>query len=87
MHPGNSAQGYSGTMRIDLYTKAVLTIIAIMLAVIASTQLVSPRVANAQAPFAGVQWNGLSFFDSPAPAISGNTRTTEMARSLRPSSD
>jgi hypothetical protein len=53
-------------MRIDLYTKAVLTIIAIMLSVIASNQLISPRVASAQGSFAGVQFTGPggSFFDS-----------------------
>jgi hypothetical protein len=53
-------------MRIDLYTKAVLTIIAIMLSVIASNQLVSPLVASAQGSFAGVQYTGFpnSFFDS-----------------------
>jgi hypothetical protein len=55
----------NGSMRIDLYTKAVLTIIAVMLAVIASNQLVSPRIASAQGGFAGVQWNGSDgFFDS-----------------------
>ena len=56
-------------MRIDLYTKAVLTIIAVMLSVIASKQLVSPRVASAQGTFAGVQFTviaggGSDFFDS-----------------------
>ena len=44
-------------MRTDPYTKAALTVIAIMLAVIASNQLVSPRVASAQGGFAGVQVN------------------------------
>jgi hypothetical protein len=56
------------SMRIDLYTKAVLTIIAIALAVIASNQIVSPRVASAQGTFAGLQFTsggGWSyFFDS-----------------------
>jgi hypothetical protein len=53
-------------MRIDLYTKAVLTIIAVMLAVIAANQLASPRVASAQGPFTGVQFDAKanSFFDS-----------------------
>jgi hypothetical protein len=55
-------------MRIDLYTKAVLTIIAIALAVIASNQIVSPRVASAQGTFAGLQFTGGGgwsyFFDS-----------------------
>jgi hypothetical protein len=55
-------------MRIDLYTKAVLTIIAVMVTVIASNQLISPRVATAQGTFAGLQFTsggGYSyFFDS-----------------------
>jgi len=56
------------SMRIDLYTKAVLTIIAITLSVIASNQLVSPRVAGAQGTFGGVQFSSAGgysyFFDS-----------------------
>jgi hypothetical protein len=40
MHPRCS-------MRTDLYTKAVFTIIAIMLTVIVPVQLVSPRVGSA----------------------------------------
>ena len=52
-------------MRIDLYTKAVLRISAVMLTVIASDRFINPRVASAQGTFAGVQWNGnTSFFDS-----------------------
>jgi hypothetical protein len=55
-------------MRIDLYTKAVLTIIAVMVTVIASNQLISPRVASAQVTFAGLQFTGGGgysyFFDS-----------------------
>jgi len=41
------------SMRIDLYTKAVFTVIAIMVTVIASNQLFNPRVASAQGSFAG----------------------------------
>ncbi len=56
------------SMRIDFYTKAVLTIIAITLSVIASNQLISPRVANAQGSLAGLQFTGGGgwsyFFDS-----------------------
>jgi hypothetical protein len=55
-------------MRIDLYTKAVLTIIAIALAVLASNQFISPRVASAQGTFAGLQFSSAGgysyFFDS-----------------------
>lgn len=45
-------------MKPDLYTKVVLTVIAIMLSVIACKPLVSPDTsASAQsAPFAGVQY-------------------------------
>jgi len=43
-------------MRPDLYTKAVLTVIAVMLTVIACSQYVSPRsVARAAGPLSGVQ--------------------------------
>ena len=47
-------------MKPDIYTKAVLTVIAIMLAVIASNQYINPpATAHAQAgPFAGVQFFG-----------------------------
>jgi len=56
-------------MKPDLYTKAVLTIIAIMLTGIACHQYVEPKTtAQAQsAPFAGIQYagpNGYSFFDT-----------------------
>jgi hypothetical protein len=39
MYPATRFQGYSGSMRIDLYTKAVFTVIAIMLTVVASNRL------------------------------------------------
>jgi hypothetical protein len=50
-------------MRIDWYTKAVLTVIAIMLTVIACKPLISPETTTQSTPFAGVQANGGSFFD------------------------
>lgn len=59
-------------MRIDLYTKAVLTLIALSLAALALRPYVNPdAVAHAQAPaqatsFAGLQFTGPntdSFFD------------------------
>jgi len=44
-------------MRIDVYTKVVLTIIAVMLTVIACKPLVSPKsTARAEGPLAGVQF-------------------------------
>ncbi len=54
-------------MKPDLYTKFVLTIIMLLLAVIACNHYVSPpATASAQGPFAGVQFsgNGFSFFDT-----------------------
>jgi hypothetical protein len=54
-------------MCTDTYTKAVLTVIAVLLAVIAGKQYFTPEtIANAQGPFAGVQYTSnayLSFFD------------------------
>jgi hypothetical protein len=60
-----------GLMKPDLYTKAVLTAIAIMLTVIACNQYVTPRttVEAQSSPFAGVQFaqgndlGGFDFFD------------------------
>jgi hypothetical protein len=57
------------SMRIDLYTKAVLTVIALLLAAIVFKQYISPNaVALAQGPFAGVQYSsdrgGPTFFDT-----------------------
>jgi hypothetical protein len=56
-------------MKPDLYTKAVLTVIAVMLTVIACKTVISPgTTASAQsAPFAGVQYSNApttSFFDA-----------------------
>ena len=57
-------------MRIDWYTKGVLTVIAVLLAVIALRPYVSPgAVAHAQGSLAGVQiWYGdvasPKFFDA-----------------------
>ena len=45
-------------MRIDWYTKGVLTVIAVLLGVIALRPYVSPdAVAHAQGSFAGVQYS------------------------------
>jgi len=53
-------------MRIDIYTKVILTIIALLLAVIALTPLVQPQPAMAQGSFSGVQMSGGGdmFFDT-----------------------
>ena len=51
-------------MRIDLYTKIILTVIALLLAVIALTPIVQPQPAMAQGSFSGVQFDMGSFFDT-----------------------
>jgi len=53
-------------MRIDLYTKVVLTVIAGLLGVIALRPYVGPEVVQAQGAFSGVQFgaSSYSFFDS-----------------------
>ena len=46
-------------MRIDWYTKGVLTVIAVLLGVIAIRAYVSPEVVQAQGSLSGVQvWYG-----------------------------
>jgi hypothetical protein len=54
------------TMRIDLYTKVVLTIVALLLAVIAFRPILQPPTVAAQGNFNGVQFGapGLNFFDT-----------------------
>ena len=56
-------------MRIDWYTKGVLTVIAVLLGVIAIRPYVSPEVVQAQGALSGVQvWYGdvqsPKFFDN-----------------------
>jgi FlaG/FlaF family flagellin (archaellin) len=56
-------------MKIDTCTKAILTVIAVMLTVIALRPLVSPESASAQAgAFTGIQYShaqgDYTFFDS-----------------------
>jgi hypothetical protein len=54
-------------MRVDLYTKVVLTIIAVMLTVIGCKSS-QPFSVAAEGPFSGVQFSvgiaGISFFDT-----------------------
>jgi hypothetical protein len=53
-------------MKPDIYTKAVLTVIAIMLTVVACNQYIEPKTAaQAQGPLAGVQYLGHGeFYDT-----------------------
>ena len=52
-------------MRIDVYTKAVLTAIAVMLAVIALQPFIHPQIiARAEGSFAGLEFIGDAFFDT-----------------------
>jgi len=44
-------------MRIDLYTKTILTLIALLLAVAGLGPLVRPQPVAAQSPFAGTQFS------------------------------
>jgi hypothetical protein len=45
-------------MKIDLYTKTVLTVIAVMLAFMACKSAVQPLGVAAEGPLAGVQFTG-----------------------------
>jgi hypothetical protein len=45
------------TMRIDLYTKTILTIIALLLAVFTLKPILQPQVALAQGSYAGIQFS------------------------------
>jgi hypothetical protein len=56
-------------MRIDLYTKTVLTVIALLLAVIALKPVLQPQAVMAQGNLSGVQFapdmsGGSWFFDT-----------------------
>jgi len=70
----------NNSMRPDIYTKAVLTVIAVMLTVIAVKPLISPdTTASAQSgQFVGVQYGNLDFFDS---------RTGEVFSFIQPQRD
>jgi hypothetical protein len=61
-------------MKPDLYTKAVLTVIALALMLIACNQYAHPSVtARAEGPFAGVQFSsdhGPAFFDTRTGEVS-----------------
>ena len=54
-------------MRIDLYTKAILTIVALLLAVIVMKPILQPQSALAAGSFAGIQFGysggNHAFFD------------------------
>ena len=71
-------------MRIDWYTKGVLTVIAALLAVITFRPYVSPdAAAQAQGPVAGVQYGdygGDNFFDTRTGELWRYDYTTTSAR-------
>ncbi len=83
-------------MRIDLYTKVVLTVIAGLLGVIALRPYVGPEVVQAQGAFAGVQYSalgvGFSFFDprtgdlwvyNSGGSLAGNQRLTRLGQPMK----
>jgi hypothetical protein len=75
-------------MRIDRYTKAVLTVIALLLTVIALRPYVSPdAVAQAQGTFTGVEFSagpgGLNFFDTRSGEIWGYSSAGPFSDKLR----
>jgi hypothetical protein len=75
-------------MRIDWYTKGVLTVIAVLLAAIALRPYVSPEaVAHAQGSFAGVEFSagsgGLNFFDTRTGEIWGYSSAGPFSEKLR----
>ena len=65
---GYNARPLEAPMRIDLYTKTILTLIMLLLAVIAIHPLVHPTTAEAQGAFTGVQiataLDSVLFFDT-----------------------
>jgi hypothetical protein len=44
-------------MRIDLYTKMILTLIALLLAVVVLKPMLQPQAAMAEGAFAGIQFS------------------------------
>jgi hypothetical protein len=83
-------------MRIDLFTKTVLTIIALLLAVVASRQYIDPASVSAQSSLTGVQMAvtpvGYTFFDSRTgelweyngPNLRSRYRLTKLGQALTP---
>jgi len=66
-------------MRIDLYTKTILTIIALLLAVFTLKPFVQPQAAMAQGCYAGIQFSysgATTRFSTPTPATFGNMAIT-----------
>jgi len=55
-------------MRIDLYTKTILTLIALLLAVFVLKPILQPQAAMAEGSFAGIQFSfsggNHAFFDT-----------------------
>jgi hypothetical protein len=80
-------------MRIDFYTKVVLTVIAGFLGLIALRPFVGPEVVQAQGVFSGVQFASatcsLCFFDSRTgefwnPKSGEHSKLTKLGQDLVP---
>jgi hypothetical protein len=66
---------YTGQMRTDKYTKAVLTVIAIMLTLIACKQFVATEsVARAEGPFAHLQFTSGNGYYALFDTVTGEIR-------------
>jgi hypothetical protein len=53
----NGQQIGGAQMRIDVYTKTIITIIALLLAVVALKPILQPQAALAEGGFAGIQFS------------------------------
>ena len=65
-------------MRIDLYTKIILTLVAVLLAVMVLKPILQPQAAMADGPYGGVQFSysgGNHRSSIPAVATCGNMAT------------
>jgi hypothetical protein len=57
-HPAICGEQIGGAyMRIDLYTKTILTLIAMFLAVFALKPILQPQAVMAQGPYAAIQFS------------------------------
>jgi uncharacterized membrane protein len=87
-------------MRIDLYTKTILTIIAVLLAVISLKPILQPKPVMAQGNLSGVQFaptmnGGFWFFDTRSGEVweytpvglslpDGHRKVTQLGKPLTP---
>jgi len=60
-------------MRIDTYTKTILTLIALLLAIVVLRPVFQPPTASAQSAFAGIQ-----FLGGPDNLLAVDTRTGDI---------